>query len=54
VLFLLGMADSLNYIVSLWLSIAASVWLAESFLYRSRRSSMELVSTFSTRGGLAL
>ncbi|MEX2318046.1 MAG: DUF2306 domain-containing protein [Pirellulales bacterium] len=36
VLFLLGVADRANYIMSLWLSIAASVWLAESFLRRGR------------------
>jgi uncharacterized membrane protein len=36
-LFAVGLDDSTNYIASLWLSIAASVWLAESFLYRSRR-----------------
>jgi hypothetical protein len=32
-----GVADSTNYTVSLWLSIAASVCLAESFLGRTRR-----------------
>ena len=37
ILFLTGLSDEANYIVSLWLSIAASVWLAESFLYRQGR-----------------
>jgi uncharacterized membrane protein len=49
-LFLFGMEDSTNYVVSLWLSIAASVWLAESFLYRGRRSAMEFVTTPSLAG----
>ena len=35
-LFLAGLGDATNYIVSLWLSIAVSVLLAESCLYRSR------------------
>jgi hypothetical protein len=35
-LFLTGLDDRLNYVVSLWLSIAASVWLAEAYGYRSR------------------
>jgi hypothetical protein len=43
VLFLFGLDDAPNYIISLWLSIAASVWLAESCLYRSRRSAMQFV-----------
>jgi hypothetical protein len=38
-LFVCGLDNDTNYIVSLWLSIAASVWLAESFLYRQRRAS---------------
>jgi hypothetical protein len=37
-LFWCGLDDDSNNVVSLWLSIAASVWLAESFLYRSRRN----------------
>jgi hypothetical protein len=37
-LFAVGLDDASNYIASLWLSIAASVWLAESFLYRSSNS----------------
>jgi len=38
ILFLTGLGDEANYVVSLWLSIAASVWLAESFPYRQGRS----------------
>ena len=45
VLFLFGLEDTPNYIVSLWLSIAASVLLAESFLYRSRKTSMKFVAS---------
>ena len=45
VLFLFGLDDGSNYIVSLWLSIAASVWLAESFLYRSRCSPVAFATT---------
>lgn len=52
VLFLFGLEDVPNYIVSLWLSIAASVWLAESFLYRGRRSSMEFFTTPSPNEGV--
>jgi hypothetical protein len=37
VLFLCGVADGPNYVLSLWLSIAASVWLAESFLAHPHR-----------------
>jgi uncharacterized membrane protein len=52
VLFLFGLADASNYVVSLWLSIAASVWLAESCLYRRWRSSMEFVTTPSPNAGV--
>jgi uncharacterized membrane protein len=45
VLFSFGLDDASNYIVSLWLSIAASAWLAESFLYRSRRTPVEFATT---------
>jgi hypothetical protein len=38
ILFLAGLGDEANYVVSLWLSIAASVWLAESFPYRQGRA----------------
>lgn len=34
--YLAGLDDGTNYVVSLWLSLAASVWLAESYLYRRR------------------
>jgi hypothetical protein len=43
-LFFAGLGDEANYIVSLWLSIAASVWLAESFLYRHRRGAFQYVA----------
>jgi hypothetical protein len=42
-LFLIGLEDSTNYVVSLWLSLAVSVWLAESCLYRV------YVSTYTSR-----
>jgi hypothetical protein len=32
--YFVGLADEPNYVVSLWLSIAASVWLAETFARR--------------------
>jgi hypothetical protein len=51
-LFLLGFEDAPNYVISLWLSIAASVWLAESFLYRSRQTSLTFVATPSSRAGV--
>ena len=44
-LFWCGLEHELNYIVSLWLSIAASVWLAESFLHSGRRRSVTLVTS---------
>jgi hypothetical protein len=53
-LFLCGIGHELNYIVSLWLSIAASVWLAESFLRRGRRSSVTLVTSPASHPGVAL
>jgi uncharacterized membrane protein len=43
-LFCIGLDDASNYVVSLWLSIAASVMLAESFLYRSRGGAMEFLT----------
>ncbi|WP_425614077.1 DUF2306 domain-containing protein [Anatilimnocola sp. NA78] len=33
-----GLDDTTNYVLSLWLSMAASVWLAESCLFRIGRS----------------
>lgn len=36
-LYLVGLDNATNYLVSLWLSIVVSVWLAESYLWRSRR-----------------
>lgn len=53
-LFLGGIEDGLNYIVSLWLSIAASVWLAESFLYRGRRRSVAFVTSPASRPGVVI
>ena len=44
-LFLLGAPDGPNYVISLWLSIATSVWLAESFLRTSRRNATALQMT---------
>jgi hypothetical protein len=43
-----GMDDGLNYIVSLWLSLAASVWLAESFLARQRARRLAAAPVFSS------
>jgi hypothetical protein len=43
-LYLFGWDDASNYVVSLWLSIAASVWLAESCLRRTERATFPLVS----------
>jgi predicted membrane protein DUF2306 len=37
ILFLTGLGDEANYVASLWLSLAVSVWLAESFPYRHGR-----------------
>jgi len=37
-----GLDDESNYVASLWLSIAASVWLAESCLIRIRRGNVKL------------
>lgn len=47
-LLLCGLDDASNYVLSLWLSIAASVWLAESFLLRARRSAAEIATIPST------
>ena len=44
VFYLLGLADASNYVLSLWLSIAASIWLAESCLRRTERATFPLVS----------
>jgi hypothetical protein len=52
VLTLLGLEDTSNYIVSLWLSIAASIWLAESYLYRSRRGAMQFVTNPAAKAGV--
>jgi uncharacterized membrane protein len=39
-LYLSGLDDATNYVVSLWLSVAVSVCLAESCLYRGRHSAL--------------
>jgi hypothetical protein len=50
-LFAAGVDDGTNYIASLWLSMAASVWLAESFLYRTRRESLAPAEVRSPAAG---
>lgn len=40
-----GLADEPNYVVSLWLSIAASVWLSESFVRRRQPRAALVVLT---------
>lgn len=52
-LFLAGLDDATNYIVSLWLSIAASVVLAESSLYRARVSRALLTRRLSPLGEMS-
>ena len=47
-----GLEDGINYVASLWLSIAASVWLAESCLYRRWRNPTEFASTSSPHAGV--
>lgn len=51
-LYACGLDDATNYILSLWLSIAASVWLAESFLYRSRQSAITFVARPASQSGV--
>ncbi len=51
-LYLTGLADDVNYVTSLWLSIAASVWLAESFLIRGRRGAGDFIAApFARKAG---
>jgi len=50
ILMLLGLEDTTNYIVSLWLSIVASIWLAESYLHRSRRVAIQFGTNPSKAG----
>jgi hypothetical protein len=52
-LFLCGIEHGTNYVVSLWLSIAASVWLAESFLHGGR-STLMLGAIRPARAGVVL
>jgi hypothetical protein len=47
-LYLAGCDDDLNYIVSLWLSLAASVWLAESCLHRRQAAKAPSFSVLSS------
>jgi uncharacterized membrane protein len=47
-LFVCGLDDSTNYIFSLWLSIAASLWLSESFLHRNGREAIVFAYAPST------
>jgi uncharacterized membrane protein len=49
-LYFVGFSDDLNYTVSLWLSIAASVCLAESCLHRGRNSALPGVASTAHPG----
>ena len=51
-LFLLQLDDATNYVVSLWLSIAASAVLAESFLSHQRRGFLEPAAAQSPQAGV--
>jgi hypothetical protein len=51
-LFLLGLPDGTNYVVSLWLSIAASVCLAESFLVRTWQRPPRLATSQLSQAGV--
>jgi hypothetical protein len=53
-LFYCGTEDTANYVLSLWLSIAASVVLAESCLARSRSSTASFVPSPSINPGVSL
>lgn len=53
VFFVCGLADDVNYVVSLWLSIALSVLVAESYLRRSGQMSRELAAVSIPRLGVA-
>jgi len=50
-LFMCGLPDGPNYVISLWLSIAVSVWLAESHIRRSRTYTDSLISSTSPFAG---
>lgn len=51
-LFLCGVGDETNYVVSLWLSIAASMLLAESCLYRQGRGAFVVAAVpFTSSAG---
>ena len=51
-LYLGSVADGPNYVVSLWLSIAASVVLAESFVSRGQRREFALTASASPNAGV--
>ncbi len=51
-LYVAGMDDGPNYVISLWLSIAASIWLAETFLFRDRRSDSRVVFPRAPNAGV--
>lgn len=51
-LYFAGLADDTNYLVSLWLSIAVSLWLAESCIHRLRHSKAALAPSLSFSGEL--
>jgi hypothetical protein len=52
-LYLVGLDNATNYLVSLWLSLAVSVWLAESCLWRSRRGTSRALALSLSPGGVS-
>jgi hypothetical protein len=52
-LFHLGMDDHTNYIVSLWLSFGASVWLGETCLYHQSLSKSSRTMTATLEGAIS-
>jgi hypothetical protein len=48
---LTGLEDTPNYIISLWLSIAVSVWLAEMSISRRHRGATSLLASSSQPTG---
>jgi hypothetical protein len=52
-LFALGLDDASNYVLSLWLSIAASVWLAESCLWRTGQATFPVSRPIPHSGALS-
>lgn len=51
-LYIAGVEDDANYVISLWLSVAASIWLAESFLFRGQWSDSRLVAPGAPHTGV--